>query len=343
MSPYAPIQAIHAPERRKLPQNQGNCNALRKRRGAGTGQGGHSHITIGIKHIPNLTFRCPKMRLIPKETHRPMKLTARIPVSFALVALLGTATGCDKLKSRDQLNKGVAAFKNAQYEQAANYFQNAVQLDPEYEQAKLYLATTYASQVVPNLTTPENLAVAQKALDGFNAVLAKDPTDQTALKQVASIDRNIGKLDKAKADELKVIAVLPDDPEAYYTIGSIDWNMEHYKNTVPILAADGLVDDGNGNAKKTKGACAKLQAANTALVAEALQYLTKAIQLNPNYDDAMSYLQLTYRSKANLECPDDAARKADLALADQWVQKAMGARKHNEEEKEKKAGGGVQM
>jgi len=272
-----------------------------------------------------------------------MKLNARIPVSFALVVLLGTATGCDKLKSRDQLNKGVAAFKNAQYEQAANYFQNAVKLDPEYEQAKLYLATTYASQVVPNLMTPENLAVAQKALDGFNAVLAKDPTDLTALKQVASIDRNIEKLDKAKADELKVIQAEPDDPEAYYTIGSIDWNLEHYKNTVPILAADGLVDDGNGNAKKTKGACAKLQAANTALVAEALQYLNKAIELNPNYDDAMSYLQLSYRSKANLECPDDAARKADLAMADQWVQKAMGARKHNEEEKEKKAGGGVQM
>jgi tetratricopeptide (TPR) repeat protein len=260
-----------------------------------------------------------------------MKLTARIPVSVALVVLLGTATGCDKLKSRDQLNKGVAAFKNAQYEQAAN------------DQAKLYLATTYASQVVPNLMTPENLAIAQKALDGFNAVLAKDPNDLTALKQIASIDRNINKLDQAKADELKVIALAPDDPEAYYTIGVIDWTTEHYKNTVPILAADGETDDGQGNVKKTKAACAKLQAANTGLVNEALKYLSKAIELNPTYDDAMQYIQLTYRSKANLECGDDAARKADLAQADQWIQKAMGARKENELKKEQKAGGGVQM
>jgi tetratricopeptide (TPR) repeat protein len=272
-----------------------------------------------------------------------MKLTARIPVLVALMVLLGTATGCNKLKSRDQLVKGIAAFKNAQYEQAANHFEMAVKLDPDSADAKLYLATTYADQVVPNLMTPENLAIAQKALDGFNAVLAKNPGDLTALQQVASIDRNINKLDQAKADELKVIAAEPNDPQAYYTIGSIDWNMEHYKNTVPILAADGLIDDGNGNVKKTKGACAKLQSADTALVTEALQYLNKAIELNPNYDDAMSYLQLSYRSKANLECGDDAARKADLALADQWVQKAMGARKHNEEEKEKKAGGGVQM
>ena len=100
-----------------------------------------------------------------------MKLNARIPLLVALLVLLGTATGCNFLKSRDQLNKGIAAFKNAQYEQATSYFQNAVQLDPKNPNAKLYLATTYASQVVPNLMDPANLAMAQKALDGFNAVL----------------------------------------------------------------------------------------------------------------------------------------------------------------------------
>jgi tetratricopeptide (TPR) repeat protein len=272
-----------------------------------------------------------------------MKFNARIPILVALLALLGTATGCNFLKSRDQLNKGIAAFKNAQYEQATNYFQTAAQLDPKNENAKLYLATTYASQVVPNLMTPENLAIAQHALDGFNQVLAKHPDDLTALKQIASIDRNIGKLDQAKADELKVIAKAPNDPEAYYIIGSIDWNFEHYKNTVVILAADGLQDDGEGNKKMTKGACAKIKDANAALVADGLKNLQKAVELNPNYDDAMSYLQLTYRSKANLDCPDDGARKADLAQADAWIQKAMGARKINELKKEQKAGGGVTM
>jgi tetratricopeptide (TPR) repeat protein len=272
-----------------------------------------------------------------------MKFKARTPILVALLVLLGTATGCNFLKSRDQLNKGIAAFKNAQYEQATDYFQNAVQLDPKNPNAKLYLATTYASQVVPNLMTPENLAIAQKALDGFNEVLANNPNDITAHKQIASIDRNIGKLEQAKADELKVIALAPNDPEAYYIIGSIDWNSEHYKNTVVILAADGLTDDGEGNKKMTKGACAKIKAANTDLVADAMKNLQKAIDLNPNYDDAMSYLQLSYRSKANIDCPDDNARKADLAQADAWIQKAMGARKINELKKEQKAGGGVTM
>ena len=73
-----------------------------------------------------------------------MKFNARIPQLVALSVLLVAATGCNFLKSRDQLTKGVAAFKNAQYEQATNYFQNAVRLDPKNDTAKLYLATTYA-------------------------------------------------------------------------------------------------------------------------------------------------------------------------------------------------------
>lgn len=272
-----------------------------------------------------------------------MRLTARIPVTAALLALLlGSTTGCNRLKARDQLNKGVQAFKNARYEEAVTNFQNAIKLDPEYEAAKLYLATAYSYQVVPNLDTPENLKVAQKALDGFNEVLAKDPKDLTALKQIASIDRNIKKLDDAKEYEKKVIAIAPEDAEAHYTVGVVDW-MQAYKAAITILAADGLTDDGTGNVKKSKGACQKLQAANTATVDEGLQYLTKAVDINKTYDDAMQYLNLTYRRKADLECGDDVARKADLATADEWSQKAMGARKQNELEKEKKNSGGVTM
>ena len=272
-----------------------------------------------------------------------MKLTPRIMVSVALLALLGTATGCDKLKSHDRITKGVQAFKNAQYDLAVSEFQDAIRLDPTSAMAKLYLATAYAYQVVPNLDSPENLALAQKALDGFNTVLAANPNDVDALKQEASIYRSIQKFELAKDYEKKVIALAPDEAEAYYIVGYVDWYLAYHNNAQVILAADGLVDDGKGNAKMTKGACAKMQAANSGLVTEGIQYLQKAVELNPHYDDALSELQLTYRRKADLECGNDAARKADLQEADDLVQKQMAARKYNEEQKEKKAGGGVQM
>src|SRR6202789_842532 len=209
-----------------------------------------------------------------------MKFTARIPVTAALLALLlFTATGCNVLKARDQVTKGVQGFKNARYEEAEVHFQNAIALDPKSEDAKLYLATAYSYQVVPNLDTPENLAIAQKALDGFNAVLAKDPNDLTALKQIASINRNIKKFDTAKEYEKKVIAIAPNDPEAYYTVGFVDWTLA-YKNATTLLAADGLTDVGDGNPKMSKGACQKIKDENSALVAEGIQYLQKAVDLN---------------------------------------------------------------
>jgi hypothetical protein len=122
----------------------------------------------------------------------------------------------------------------------------------------------------------------------------------------------------------------------------VDWTLA-YRNAVTILAADGLTDAGDGNPKMTKGACAKIQAANAPLVSEGIEYLDKAVALNPTYDDAMQYLQLTYRRKADLDCGNNAARLADMAQVDQWSTKAMGARKTNELNKEKKEGGGVTM
>ena len=271
-----------------------------------------------------------------------MKRSARFAGSSVLLLLLAGSLGCAKLKARDQLGKGIQAFKGGKYEEAIDHFQQSIHYDPDYPTARLYLATAYSYQVVPGDSSPGNLKNAQRALDGFNEVLAKDPNDADALRQIASIHRNVKDYDKAKADEEKVISLAPNDSEAEYTLGQIYWQ-EAYVNATKILAAGGLTDDGEGNVKKSKDVCAKLVAANTDLVNNAQTHLMKAVSINPLYDDAMTYLNLNWRRKADLECGNDAARKADLAQADQWVQKATGARKANEAAKEKKLGGGVTM
>jgi tetratricopeptide (TPR) repeat protein len=265
-----------------------------------------------------------------------MKLSARMTASAALLLILASTVGCTKLKARNELVKGIDAFKSGKYEEAVNYFQKSVALNPNDPTCRLYLATAYSYEVVPDLDTPENMATAKKAIDGFNAVLADKPDDLDALRQVASIHRNIKQYDLAKADEMKIISLDPKDAEANYTIGVIDW-VQAYKHATDILAAAGLQDDGQGNVKKPKPVCDKLVAANGDLINEGMKYLQQAININPTYDAAMEYLQLSYRRKADLECGNDAARKADLAQADVWVQKAMGARKANEAAKEKRA------
>src|ERR1700754_2935593 len=96
---------------------------------------------------------------------------ANLYVLAGLVTLALAGTGCDKLKSRDHLNKGVAAFKTAKYTQAVDHFKEAVQLDPENPNARLYLATAYMSQYIPGADSPENVQNAKAAEQEFLKVL----------------------------------------------------------------------------------------------------------------------------------------------------------------------------
>lgn len=251
-------------------------------------------------------------------------------MAAALCAALVFITGCNRLQARDQLNKGVEAYKTAHYEEAINHFQQAVQLDPSLPMARLYLATAYAQQVIPNLQTPDNLKNANLAIQNFQMVLEKDPNDINALKGIASLYFNTQNFAKAKEYQNRVLAVDPNDASADYTIGVIDWT-QAYKNALPVRQSLGLQD--NGAPIKDKKACQELADKNGPLVQEGLDALQKAVQIRPNYDDAMAYINLLYRRKADLECGNDPARVADLAEADQWVQKAMAARKINEEKK----------
>lgn len=268
--------------------------------------------------------------------------SAKIAGSAALLLILTGATGCSKLKARDQLVKGVQEFKAGHYETAIGHFQQSIELDPSYTPAKTYLATAYSYQVQPNNNTPQNMATAQKALDGFNEVLAKDPNDLDALRQLASIHRNIMMFDQSRNDELKVIQLDPKDSEANYAVGVIDFQKAD-KNAVDILKANKITDDLKGNTKIPPKVCQDLAQRNSTLLNSAQQYLDRAVEINPNYDDAMSYLNLVWRRKADIECGNETARKADIAKADDYIQREMTARKANEAEKEKKASGGIDM
>jgi tetratricopeptide (TPR) repeat protein len=139
----------------------------------------------------------------------PARITA---LAVTLAGMVLSMSGCDQLQARDQLNKGVEAYKSAHYEEAIGHFQKATQLDPSLPMAKTYLATALAQNVVPGLDTVENLKTANQAIDIFKDVLVKDPSDVNSLKQVAGIYFQIKKLDDAKEWQKKVLAVDPKDP-----------------------------------------------------------------------------------------------------------------------------------
>ena len=262
-------------------------------------------------------------------------------VSALVIALAGmvlSISGCNRLAARDQLNKGVDAYKSGKYDEAIGPFQRATELDPTLPMAKSYLATALSQNIVPGLDTAENMKTANQAISIFQDVLAKDPNDVNSLKQIAGIYFNIKKLDDAKTWQKKVLAVDPKDPEAAYTIGVIDWTEAH-QNKLKELSTVGLDDDGKGNAKAPKKVMDTIKQENSPLVEEGLQYLNQAIANRANYDDAMQYMNLIYRNKADVDFGNADAVKQDIASAEEWTSKAMGTRKANEAKKDKGPGG----
>jgi tetratricopeptide (TPR) repeat protein len=277
-----------------------------------------------------------------KEKNKDMNLPARkMALAVALGGMMLTLGGCDRLKARDQLNKGVEAYKSAHYEEAINHFQLATQLDPTLPMAKTYLATALAQNVVPGLTSADNIKAANQAIALFQDVLNKDPSDVNSAKQIAAIYFSVDNFDQAKEWQKKVLAIDPKDAEAAYTIGVIDWTLAH-KNALAILSSGGQTDDGEGNVKAGKKLLAQIAEKNADLVNEGLQYLNQAIADRANYDDAMVYMNLVYRRKADVDYADTSAVKADVDAAKDWTTKAMGARKANEE-KQNQGQGGIVM
>jgi hypothetical protein len=72
-----------------------------------------------------------------------------------------------------------------------------------------------------------------------------------------------------------------------------------------------------------------------------LGHLQKALQVDAEYDDAMAYMNLLHRERADLQ--DTAAEyKQDVDQADQWVQKTMETKKIKTERQQKTQGGIIQ-
>jgi tetratricopeptide (TPR) repeat protein len=261
---------------------------------------------------------------------KPHKLVVLCGVLLALVGTVGCGKYVNALKARDHLNKGVGAFRNAQFQQAIVHFKTAVDLDPALLNARLYLATAYAQQYIPGGDSPDNIKVGEQAIAAFEDVLQQDPNNLTAIASMAQIYYNMKNFDKAKEFQRKRIELSPQDAEPYYWIGVINWAIAYpraqqvRKDLNLAMPRDPARPDILPPIPERERA--KLEAENKALVEEGIEALTKAIELKPNDDAAMAYINLLYRQKAEYEA-DPAARAAHLKQADDWVEKALNVKK----------------
>src|SRR5580658_5807285 len=229
-------------------------------------------------------------------------------LQFVMLAV--GVSGCNKLKARDLLNKGVNAFKAGQSDAAIEDFKHATELDPSLMMARVYLATAYASLYIPGAPSAENKARGDQAIKEFKDILEIDPNNLTAIDGIGSLLFQMAgtpPVDEKGFEESKTyhqrhIQIKPDDPEPYYWIGVIDWTLafrgnsemrlDYNKNNIKKQVKD---DQPMPTAVRTDYATK-----DGPLIDEGITDLQTAITLKPDYDDAMAYLSLLYRRKADM-------------------------------------------
>ncbi len=247
----------------------------------------------------------------------PLRFARRASAYAALLILAAGLSGCSKLKARDLLNKGVAAYKNAQYDTAIEDFKQAKDLDPGLMNARLYLATAYASQYIPGAPSEQNVRLGTQAVNEFKEVLQLDPNNLSAIDGIGSILFQMAgtpydpkKFEESKSYHQKHIELKPNDPEPYYWIGVIDWTLAFRANGE--LRADYNRNNIRKQVKDDDPLPSAVRAVYVAkygpLVEEGISNLQKSIEVKPDYDDAMAYLNLLYRRKADMvESADERA------------------------------------
>jgi beta-lactamase regulating signal transducer with metallopeptidase domain len=221
-----------------------------------------------------------------------------------------------QIDARDSMNKGVQAFKAQRYDSAIDYFKKAAELDPNLTSAELYLATAYAQRYTPGSSLPENQRYADLAIQSYQSYLDKTPTDKNAWAGLAVIYQNSAQFDKARDAYLRNAQADPENPVPRFAVGAVDWILVH--NGVSTLSVG----------------------ERTALISEGLQYLDKALAINPDYEDAMWYENLLLREQSGIlkmkaqqtqdtnEARSLIADAAELEnRADDWSNRALEARR----------------
>jgi tetratricopeptide (TPR) repeat protein len=262
-------------------------------------------------------------------TYGSVRISRRMAAVAALAVLAFAASGCSKLKARDLLNKGVAAFKNGQSDAAIEDFKQAKEADPDLLNARLYLATAYASLYIPGAPSAENLARGQQAVAEFKEVFDKDPNNLSAIDGIGSILFQMAgqpfdpkKFEESKSYHQRHIQLKPDDPEPYYWIGVIDWTLAFRANGEMRVAynKDNIKKQVRDTDPLPPAVRTEYASKYGTIIDEGITDLQKAISLRPDYDDAMAYLNLLYRRKADMvETPDE--RASLLKQADDLVDK----------------------
>jgi tetratricopeptide (TPR) repeat protein len=264
-----------------------------------------------------------------------------------LVLLFLAAAGCDKFKSKQLIREGNAYFKEQLYEDALKKYEQAQALDPDEVRLDKFVAMGNMALYNPGSTHPKDVAALEKSIEHFKKYLAARPEDEKAAKFLVTTYMNAQRYDDAIAYFKDFIGNHPKDSQAVQTVAMLYAKKGDYENSIDWQKKRAVLEPANADVFYTMGVTAWDKSYNApgadispehGLTPEkrkeildfGMASLDKAIEINPDYFEAMLYKNLMYRQYARIE--GDPAKVAELtAKATEWQTKALEVRKKVQE------------
>lgn len=231
----------------------------------------------------------------------------------------------DRLRARLELKEGNQSYLAGNYDAATAHYDRALTYVPDLAQAHLNRA--YANEALfratddaaarnklvdeavasfqryleavakngPQSAGPDTAHVEQHILTLYldsgrpgpasqllQARLLRHPRDIATVEMLASLAADRGDVDEALQWHRKRLEIEPDSPEAHYALAAQAWQMSFYNRVAEEKRA--------------------------AVLDEGLQAVLRALELKPDYFEALVYANLLYREKAKVaETPEKRA------------------------------------
>jgi tetratricopeptide (TPR) repeat protein len=264
-----------------------------------------------------------------------MQRTLILPVAALLVL---PALGCGKVQARAELKKGNSFYQQEQYSKALDRFKRGLDLDPDATFAWRSVGLSALALYRPGDESPRNVELGNTAIDAFEKYLADYPDDEKVPEYLMSTYVNAKKFDEALAFIDRRLQEKPEEAanltRAKITIltqaGRLDKAFELVQQLQGEERAQALYSVGVSAWDKVFHDPGTLDhESKTKLVDMGLDAIKKALDIKPDYFDAMIYYGLLYRQKANLET--DEFKKLDyITTAEQWQKKALELRRRTQ-------------
>jgi TonB family protein len=173
------------------------------------------------------------------------------------------------------------------------------------------------------------------AIVTFQSAVDRDPKNTTALRGIAESSFQAAEaskdpiykgkmLDEAVGWDHRLLEVAPQEAAAYYSLGVIAWTRV-YPELQAARIQLGMPRQEPGPIKDPS-LRQKLQALYEPVIDGGIQDLQKALEIDTNYSDAMAYMNLLLRSRADIRDTVEQASE-DIGAADNWVNKSLEAKR----------------